>query len=127
MPFKTPLILKAERRKNEYSLVHGLVYTANDMKIFVVPAGFKTDFATIPKCFRWFIDDNGAGIRDAAVLHDFLYSTRSRLHQNVSRRKADKYLIEAMKALGAPWYKRHIVYLAVRAAGWAYFKKEGNE
>ena len=128
MPFTTPLKMQAIRGKNKYKLTECLIYrSSGKVKIFMIPADFITDFATIPKAFRWLIDDNDSVIRDAAVLHDFLYSKRSRVHQNVSRLQADKLLIEAMKSLGASWFKRALVFLVVRACGWAYFKKGGDE
>jgi hypothetical protein len=127
MPFTTSLALKSLRGKNEYQLTECLVFVSdrksNKPKVFMVPSGFVTDFATIPRIFKSIIDDNDKHIRDAAVLHDFLYSTQSRAHQNISRKEADKVLIDAMKSLGAPWWKRALIYSAVRVGGGSYFKK----
>jgi hypothetical protein len=83
---------------------------------FVVPAGFRSDFASIPS-FAWPIIGHPAGeYAQAAVLHDYLYATRI-----VSREDADGLFLEAMKVLGVPWWKRWSMWAAVRVAGGFFY------
>lgn len=86
----------------------------------VVPVGFKTDLASIPRPFRNTINVNGKS-RRAAVLHDYLYSGRC-----VARVDADRLFLDAMAADGVGWVTRRAMYAAVRAAGWVYFRRCGS-
>lgn len=83
-----------------------------------VPVGFKTDLASIPRLFRPFFKVNGKH-RYAAVVHDFLYYLKGVLPEGIelSRKKADKVFLEAMKDSGVGWFKRNSMYAAVRSFG----------
>src|SRR3954470_12268074 len=48
-----------------------LVWTGTKGDTFVVPTGFVTDFATVPRFLHWLVSPYGAYTR-AAVLHDWL-------------------------------------------------------
>lgn len=74
----------------------------------VVPEGFKTDFASIPRVFRWLHPVNGAH-REAAVVHDYLVR-----RDDFNRKVADKIFLEAMKVSGVKWWRRRQMYFAVR-------------
>jgi len=76
-----------------------------------VPAGYITDFASIPRMF-WRIEPPTGRVRRAAVIHDWLYALML-----VSRDQADRIFLEAMEVCGVPYLKRHAMYLAVRAGG----------
>lgn len=92
-----------------------------------VPIGTLTDFASIPKFLRGFIDDNEGAIKDAAVVHDYLYSVQSsKTYPEIDRAGADFVLFEAMKDLNAPLWKRRTVYWAVRLFGWLFYKTDGK-
>lgn len=81
----------------------------------VIPRGFATDFASIPRLFQVafppYHDDYGK----AAVVHDYLYRTQSL----ATRVVADAIFREAMAVLGCPAWKRLLLYYAVRLGGWA--------
>jgi len=76
-----------------------------------VPAGFVTDFASVPRAL-WPIEPPLGDAGKAAVLHDYLYETGER-----SRAEADRIFAEAMKVLEVPAWKRGLIYAAVRAFG----------
>jgi hypothetical protein len=82
-----------------------------------VPAGFKTDFASVPRLF-WRIIPPWGRYSAAAVVHDYLYETNS-----VDRAEADQIFLELMKRLGVPLWKRQLMYRAVRIGGWLPWKK----
>ena len=78
-----------------------------------VPAGFETDFASIPRFFHRLLPKNGD--YDApAVVHDFLYSTAL-----CDRQTADLVFLESMKSIGVSFWKRWSMYQAVHWFGWA--------
>ena len=63
---------------------------------YIVPAGFITDFASIPRLF-WTVVGHPAGkYAQAAVLHDYLYRTNS-----VSRAKADSLFRRSNDCFGS--------------------------
>ncbi len=86
-----------------------------------VPAGFLTDFASIPKAFRGLIDRMGKH-SGAAIIHDYLYVTQDR-----SRKESDRIFLEAMKVLKVSWVTRNIMYRAVRVGGGAYWGEKEQE
>lgn len=81
-------------------------------KLITVPAGFKTDLASIPRVLWNVLPPIGA-YDAAAVVHDYLYQ-----HNGVSRREADAVLLEAMRILGVRVTQRWAIYAGVRAGGW---------
>lgn len=85
-------------------------------RLITVPAGFITDFASIPKPLWGLLPPTGI-YGKAAVLHDYLYRTVG----ICSRGAADGVFLEAMEALGVGWLTRWIMYTGVRAGGhWSY-------
>ena len=76
-----------------------------------VPAGFVTDFASVPRLF-WStispVDKHGRG----AIIHDFLY-----WEQRCTREQADRILVLAMKESQVNAGIRWQVYSAVRIGG----------
>jgi hypothetical protein len=85
----------------------------------IVPEGFITDGASIPKVF-WSILAPFGDYFAAAVIHDYLYNKECPLY---NRKEADLIFKEAMFNIGVPWYRRDIVYQAVNTFGWACFRK----
>lgn len=77
----------------------------------LVPEGFKTDLASTPRLLWPIFPPGGPWIR-AAILHDYLYSLPS-----CSRFLADALFREAMYDLGVPWWRRVVMYYAVRFFG----------
>jgi hypothetical protein len=83
----------------------------------LVPKGFITDLASIPKPLRGLIEVNGKH-RKAAVLHDYLYCS-----QMLARKDADALFLEAMELLGVSTLQRNVMWLGVRAGGGLYWNK----
>lgn len=80
----------------------------------IIPAGFSTDFASIPRGLWNIIRPTDKCIAYAGVVHDVLYRVTT---FPVSRKDADKTLVEGMGLLGASWFKRRAVYSGVRLFG----------
>lgn len=88
--------------------------------VLSVPAGFVTDFASIPRAL-WPVIGHPAGpYVQAAVLHDCLYREPGMF---VTRAKADAIFLEAMEVLGVSWWRRRAMWAAVRAFGGAAWEE----
>jgi len=77
----------------------------------VIPRGFVTDLASIPRPAQSFVsvlDRHGL----PAILHDYLY-----WEQGCSRRQADDIFDRAMDEMGLGVVRRVFIYRAVRSAG----------
>ena len=84
----------------------------------LVPAGFVTDFASVPRFFWRLIPPTGKYTR-AAVVHDFLYRTKGLC----TRSQADAVLFEAMKfPCHVGFFTRWTMWLAVRLGGHRCYK-----
>lgn len=78
---------------------------------FVVPAGFRTDFASVPRLFTWLVPSSGEYTK-AAVLHDWLLE-----ESGLSRHDADGIFRRTMRELGVSDLRRYVMWGAVRIAG----------
>jgi hypothetical protein len=114
-----------------WRLLEPLVYEGNTDR-WAVPAGFVTDFASVPALVTPLLPRTGRHNR-AAVLHDYLYRIAvgkipsCRLHLSVeqcdrdlppwlSRYDADRIFLRAMKELGVAQWRARAMYVGVRAA-----------
>jgi hypothetical protein len=104
-----------------------------------VPAGFITDFASIPQIF-WNIIPPTGFYGKAAVIHDFLYKTANINGMTIVQKYADDVLNEGMVVLASAWILEHgrtepgypymprgelktltereVIYRGVRIGGW---------
>jgi Protein of unknown function (DUF1353) len=82
------------------------------MENFEVPAQGRTDFASVPRVFVWFLPRYGRYTR-AAILHDYLWSVAVPAGR-VTRLDADGIFRAAMRELGVPFLRRWIMWAAVR-------------
>lgn len=80
-----------------------------------VPAGFITDFASIPR-FLWSVLPPYGRYAAASVIHDWLYKTGG-LHGTYTRKRCDAIFLEAMKVLQVSTLTRNVIYRAVRTFG----------
>ena len=89
-----------------------------------VHAGFKTDFASIPR-WAWPVMGHPAGDHGkAAVIHDYLYRYPvAGVDKPRSRRRCDQIFLEGLVVLGVGWWKRSAMYFAVRVGGSGAWKK----
>jgi hypothetical protein len=95
-------------------------------KIIVVPRGFVTDFASIPRGLRSIVTKDGPN-RWAAILHDYLYSLGGKGPKGLPRKVCDDMFMEAMIDLGVPMWKRKLMYRGVRAGGWYRWDERGKQ
>lgn len=103
-----------------------LFYTEVLKRVIVVPAGFVTDYASVPRIPLAYLLAGGHA-KKAAVIHDYLYRTPNAFVPPVTRAQADAVFEEAMAASGQPWWRRKLMWLGVRAGGWTAFHEATQE
>lgn len=99
--------------------------TCDDMNVVIddvvykVPAGFDTDFASIPQVFWWRVAPFKANLVASAILHDHMYACPDIL----TRRYADDVFYSALISEGVSGGRALKFWYAVRYAGEPFFKK----
>ena len=83
-----------------------------------VPAGFRTDFASIPRGL-WNLFNPAGPWRRAAVIHDYLYTKAA----NCPRFLADAVFRHCMQMEGIGTLRRLAIYYAVRLCGAASYQR----
>ena len=90
-------------------LTRSLHYLPSDRTLIsvLVPADFETDFGSVPR-MCWRIASPWDALEPTAI-HDFLCR-----HAAVQRNVADWYFLMAMTDYGVVWWRRRLMWLAVR-------------
>ena len=93
-----------------------------DESLLVVPAGFITDFDSVPKIPFAYLMLDGSGKR-SALMHDFLYSVESPPEfKNLGRRWADRAFWRGMLDEGLDQGVADAKYAGVRLGGESHWK-----
>ena len=111
MPFEPGTLVVRRVNATTWALVDDLVYQGRWQR-FVVPAGFRTDFASVPRVVTWLVPRFGAYTL-AAILHDWLVTEGIR-SEVVSAREADGLFRRVMRESGVPVLRRWIMWAGVR-------------
>lgn len=119
-PYFLTTLQITELPDGEWELVDGLAYHSEILdRIVVVPRGFKTDLASVPRLPFVYMAAGGKA-NAPAVIHDFLYHTKA-----CDRRTADSVFEEAMAVIGESWWRRKMMWLGVRLFGWIPYDNSG--
>jgi Protein of unknown function (DUF1353) len=121
--FLTPLVVKqvsdtANDGRGLWELTQPLVYMSSYTGgVITVPAGFQTDFASVPRIpIAFLLCGDTASM--PAVLHDWLYTAP---HPVPDRAVADAIFKEAALGEGVPAWRVCLLWLGVRLGGAAYW------
>ena len=109
---KTKLILEPISN-GKAILLEEYVYDINGYLIRV-PKSFIMDGASVPHSLEWLYNPYGKYI-NAAVIHDYLYSTYNNM--GINRTLADKIFYFIMKEIGIDNRTRRKFYMAVKCFG----------
>jgi hypothetical protein len=120
--FKSKLKIEAVEREDFYILTSHLSYITNIGDKIIVPKHFKTNFASVPRFAKAYIDDDDWQIRAPSVVHDYLYSAES-AKLGFNRQQADGILFEAMVGLGMRKTKALLIYYTLRLFGGSNYEK----
>ena len=114
MKFLSPL--RVECVSERCWIVNQDFHFSVDGKEHIVPTGYETDWASVPRIpFAYLVAGNIS--HRAPLCHDFLYTTSE------DRKWADLVLMAALEEEGVPAWKRWLMYYAVRAFGRAEFQR----
>ncbi|HET7302243.1 MAG TPA: DUF1353 domain-containing protein [Candidatus Saccharimonadales bacterium] len=110
MPFSDVQVTVKQIDKDTWELVDTVEYIAAT-RHFVVPKGFRTDFASVPQLLIWFVPRYGVYTK-SAILHDYMYK-----RADISKADADGIFRRSMRELGVPFLRRWLMWAAVRLFG----------
>ena len=94
-----------------YELATSLVIESGLIN-FVVPVGYRTDLASIPRCLWSLLPPNGT-YTVPAIAHDYLLDD-GRGNRRCTRRIADAIFAQLMRDAGVPIKTRITIYFGVR-------------
>jgi len=119
-----PAITQTSVDPGRWRLDEELVVTSRGWTL-VVPRGFLTDLASIPRVLWWLIAPSELSIA-APIVHDWLYEAGGRIRashvgypawgveQRFARSDADAFLYDLAAQAGVWWWRRWLAYKAVR-------------
>lgn len=119
MPFDdTTPALELQPNGRTYRTLHPITWTPRrpnrrGYRPVTVPAGFLTDFASVPRMF-WGLFPPAGRWSLAAIVHDYLCRAEP---QGWDSKLAAQCFRTIMRELGVGWLRRSIMYRAVRIGG----------
>ena len=123
--FLTELDAKLIKNDRVWKLTSPLIYDSDLIGRVVVPAGFETDLASVPRFPIVYMFWGGKAHREG-VLHDYLWRVDS--IPSVSYSQGNAVFFEAMECRGKPVYVRYPMWWGVVLGGWtAWHKKSVND
>jgi hypothetical protein len=105
--------------RGEWRLTAPLLYKSDlTGDVYIVPVGFATDFASVPRLPIAFLLCGGTANRPAC-LHDALYTPdpKTGKHMVPDRATADAILKEAALSEGVPAWRAWALFVGVRLGG----------
>lgn len=120
--FTTPLEVEVLDDGRHYRLLKEFDFASSVLeRIIRVPAGFVTDFASTPRVLWALIPPTGRYSK-ASVLHDDAYQHPEMIAPPMTRRQADRLLLEGMDALATGRLTRWCVLIGIRLGGWIVWR-----
>ena len=110
LPKLQPLPLRGWFQARRWLLLEDWQYRG-----IVIPKGFITDGASVPRILYWLFEPTGI-LFIPAILHDYFYATKS-----VSRADADRIFRENVIKEGC-WLAGWLAWIGVRLFGWIPWK-----
>lgn len=93
-----------------------------DSTYHIVPKGFKTDLASIPRFLWWLYAPTDFNSISSAVLHDWHYCCTV----GINRYEADNIFYNGLIAQGMSESRATIYYFIVRSFGWMFYANGKN-
>jgi hypothetical protein len=107
-----------------YRLLTDFTCVVPDIGPITVPAGFVTDFASIPRIAWTWLSPEDPVVLFPSIVHDYLYDRSGKVMADrvLSRAECDEVLRVAMLACQARSSQAWVVYQAVRLGGASHWK-----
>ncbi|QDP50756.1 MAG: hypothetical protein Unbinned1322contig1001_32 [Prokaryotic dsDNA virus sp.] len=96
-----------------FELIHAIQFHSSFVGTITVPAGYRTDFASVPRFFHRIISPVGRHGK-AAIVHDWLCDEAPKTTDYL---EAASIFDEAMEALGVSWIRRKAMVVMVKIGG----------
>jgi hypothetical protein len=94
--------------------LHYHVWSDDSSEVIIVPRGFVSDLASVPRVVEWIVS-SWKHTAKAAILHDYLYSVEGQKAHGYYRIQADYIFYEALEVLGCK--NAWLAWTAVRIFG----------
>ncbi|MFJ2365928.1 DUF1353 domain-containing protein [Pseudomonas sp. NPDC087697] len=127
MPFESDLELRHRPGHRRWELVRQLQfrhyaptpaqpagYQPRASQLIVVPIGYLSDLASVPRLARWLIDREEPEARRPSVIHDFIYT---HLTHRFTKVEADRIFYDALREEGMNTALAWLMWKAVRLGG----------
>lgn len=114
MPFESHLELRHLPGHEHWSVIRPLQYRTLDGRLIVVPVGYRTDLASVPRLAWRIVPRDHVHARRAAVVHDYIYTD---LTHRFTKLEADQIFREALLEEGMGGVLAWLMYRAVRIGG----------
>lgn len=117
MPFNSDLVVRAVNGAAQWRLTKPLFYrhdTPQGSRVIVVPAGYRTDLASVPRPAWWLVPRDDEQARRPSVVHDYIYTN---LTDRFSKAEADRIFYDALLDEGMHKPLAWLMYTAVRIGG----------
>lgn len=103
---------------------HGLTIKWRDKEPFVVPCGFNSDGASVPRFFwRLVFPPGDPKARRAGFAHDYLY----RYHPNGwTKAEADKMFYDLLREDGVGFFRAKLAYWGIKFFGHIAWRTKGE-
>jgi hypothetical protein len=96
-----------------WTLLSDLIYITDEKDIITVPAGFKTDLASIPRPL-WALLPPFWKYSKASVIHDYLLAQNKLIEDKLTVDRINMIFKQGMKDLGVNKYQIAVIYFAVQ-------------
>lgn len=100
-------------KKKPFELVHAIRFESASGLVVTPTAGYRTDFASVPRFFHRVIPPMGRHGK-ASIIHDWLCDESPK---TTDYKQAADIFGEAMEALGVSWLRRKLMVAAVKLGG----------
>jgi len=127
MPFESQLELRHRPGHHRWEVIKPLHYRhcprapalpagyqPRMSQLVVVPLGYLSDLASVPRMARRLVDAQSSTTRRPSVVHDFIYTDQT---HRFTKREADQMFYDALLEEGTPKALAWLMWKAVRLGG----------
>lgn len=114
MPFKSDLELRSLPQADAWEVIQPLAYMTQDERLVLVPVGYRTDLASVPRLAWRIVPRDHAQARRPAVAHDYIYTHQT---HRFTKAEADQIFHQALIEEGMGKVLAWLMWCAVRLGG----------